>query len=484
MRGSLFPSRVLLAASLAFVAGVFLNSLFPIAPFVFLALGLLSFALVRKVSFAALLGFCLLALTLGVARHGQASQEAAERGLEGTAFEGIVVAEPQVKGSKVRLVVVPEDFPQEKVLVTASAFEEFSYGDKVEVQGNVEAPPSFEGFDYEAFLAKDGIRSVVWQGEVQVKEHKAYTGALPFLQGAMFSFKERMRSALKNNIPPPESEVLAAILLGDKGRMAPDLGEKLNRAGVRHITAISGMHVMLLGALAMGFLQKVGLWRRQAVIGALCLLFVFVAITGFQVSAVRAFLMGGLYFAGELFGRPKASLRALLYVGAFLLFLNPLLLFHDAGFQLSFAAVLGIILLLPWLSRKLQRVPDALGLRTVLAMSIAAQLFTFPLLLWHFGAFSVVSPFSNLLIVPLLPLLLGLGIPFLLLGSLQEGIASVLGLFLFFPLRYLMGVVDVFSSLSFAFLPASSLFLWIGAGAVLLLFAVLFWRDWKARNLF
>jgi len=95
---------------------------------------------------------------------------------------------------------------------------------------------------------------------------------------------------------------------------------------------------------------------------------------------------------------------------------NPLILRHDAGFQLSFAAIAGITAALPYRNRLLARVPEMGGFRTLILMTLAAQVATLPLVIVHFGTFSPLSIIANILVVPLSPLLLASAIGIAALG--------------------------------------------------------------------
>ena len=151
---------------------------------------------------------------------------------------------------------------------------------------------------------------------------------------------------------------------------------------------------------------------------------------GAPASAVRAGIMAGVLILGQLFGRPSFSWRALLMAGAIMVLFNPYIARYDIGFQLSFLAVLGIILFfekLDVLFKKVQHkfaelifrssptednlkvkyVADTgFGFVSIFAVTLSAQALTFPLIIYNFGSFSLVSPLTNLLVVPFLPVVL------------------------------------------------------------------------------
>ena len=202
----------------------------------------------------------------------------------------------------------------------------------------------FDDFNYQEFLAKDGIYSVLFFPVIaKTEQNKGNMVYAAILQG-----KQRLRAVLAHNLSPPEESILAAMLLGDKSKLSVQLKEKLNLVGLRHITAISGMHVAILVAILTSLLLGIGVYRRFALLAVLLFIILFVVMTGLQPSAVRAGIMGGMFVVGQLLGRGSVSLRALVIVAAGMLLINPMLLTKDVGFQLSFLAVLGIILFLPF----------------------------------------------------------------------------------------------------------------------------------------
>jgi competence protein ComEC len=130
---------------------------------------------------------------------------------------------------------------------------------------------------------------------------------------------------------------------------------------------------------------------------------------------------------------------------------NPLLLRFDVGFQLSFLAVSGIIFLSPWLRKALLILfkKRFSTLQEILAMTFSAQVFTLPIMVFGFGQISLIAPLSNILILPILPLILGLGFAFCLFGLIWNPLAWILSWPIWLMLSYLLGIVDWFSQISF-----------------------------------
>ena len=226
------------------------------------------------------------------------------------------------------------------------------------------------------------------------------------------------------------------MILGDKYKLPNDLKEDLNRAGIRHITAISGMHIMILIKILLTILLALGLKRKQAGIFVIFFIFFYLFFVGFQPSIVRASIMGFGLILSQILGRMPDSTRFLSLAAAIMLFINPFV-FFNIGFQLSFLAALGINYLTPFFSHKLRFVTNKFGMRSILATSLSAQIFTLPIILYYFAYFSFLSFVANSLILPILPFVLGLGFLAVFLGF----IFSPLSLFAFFPLSLLLAYI-------------------------------------------
>ncbi|MDP2637142.1 MAG: ComEC/Rec2 family competence protein [bacterium] len=350
------------------------------------------------------------------------------------ALEGVIADDPNERRENIQIALRPKG-GKGKVLATTDAFGGYRFGDKVLVRGTLLSPPRFEEFDYPGFLSAKNIHAVMYYPEVTVLEK----GNNP-----LFLLKDRLRSILKENLSFSKSATFGALVLGDQGRMSEDWKNKLNVTGLRHITAISGQHVVILTRMLLPLFLWLGLWRRQAVLMSFACMVAFILLTGMQASAIRAGIMGGLLLFAEYIGRMNVALRGIVFAAALMLFFNPRLLLNDPGFQLSFLASLGIIFALPLFSHLLKKVPEALALRENLAVNFSAQLFVLPLLIHNFGYVSVIGVVTNLLLLPIIPFLIGLGFLFLLGGLASQALAVLLSLPITLLLGYYHFIVNFF----------------------------------------
>lgn len=173
------------------------------------------------------------------------------------------------------------------------------------------------------------------------------SGSCSLLKEKLFQIKSRCCEVLEQIYPEKEASVLKAMLLGDKNGLDEEVKELYQLNGLVHILAISGLHVSLLGMGVSGFLKRcrVPVWMRvPAAVGIMCC---YGVMTGMGVSTWRAVFMFALHLAAELFGRTYDMLTALSLAAVLMLTGQPLLVRHS-GFLLSFGAVLGIGIILPW----------------------------------------------------------------------------------------------------------------------------------------
>ncbi len=459
-------SRIFLYFCLSFIGGIFLNSIVT-PPITILCAGLILGILLISVLWhykkSVVIGFCLLFLVLGIWRLQTVELRIANNELrkyndkeETIELVGIVIKEPDVRENNVKLTIKIEGI-EGRVLVTTNKYPQYQYGDKLKITGQLKTPIEFPDFNYRDYLAKDGIYSVIYWPEIKLIEKNQGN----FLYSAILAFKNKLRESIYQNLSPPQSSILAAMILGDKRQISQEWKEKLNYAGVRHLTAVSGMHVAVFTAILMSFLIGLGLWRQQAFFFTIILISSFIIMTGLQPSAIRAGIMGGLFLLAQYLGRAKVSSQAIVLAAVVMLAQNPLLLRLDVGFQLSFLAMMGIIYLLPIFRNLFRKIPNLFQLRNIISMTLSAQIFTLPILIYNFGYFSLIAPLTNILIVPLLPFIMGLGFVFGLVGLIWGTLGWVFSLPVGLLLVYLTKIVDWFSSFSWSAYTLQISWIWL-----------------------
>jgi competence protein ComEC len=292
-------------------------------------------------------------------------------------------------------------------------------GDRVRVDGGISRPQIGEdGFDYGRYLATRNISALVEATSVKpVGQERGWIGQL----------HRRTDVALGYGLRPREAAVVRGMVLGDRSLMPEDLEKSFQRSGITHVLAISGQHVVILAAVIYFALRLFAVPTGIRAGVTMGLMWVYILIAGAPPSAIRAGVVATFVLAAPLLGRQVFPLHFMTTMLALVLSYNPQLL-YSTGFQLSVAAVFGILLLTKPLKtlvehtllKPLKRPPAQLS--NLICVSLAAQIATSPIVAATFDEVSIVGVFTNLIAVPLSGPILILG----LLGSLAGNIYPLL----------------------------------------------------------
>lgn len=311
-------------------------------------------------------------------------------------------------------------------------------GEELWVRSRISPPVSARNFDesdYARYLKRKGISGTgfVASGHWQFSEcRKEKEGIATVLYRLAASYRTQIENLYRRlGIEGDELAVLSALTLGDKTDLSESVRESYSVAGVSHVLALSGLHIGLLYALAFFLLRPLLLGGQSGrVLRSLLLillLWLFAFFTGLSPSVVRSAAMFSIWALADLCGRQSFSLNTLALTAWLMLLVRPVWLF-DVGFQLSFAAVLSILLFQPFLYR-LCPVRHRAGtyLWGLVSVSVAAQLGTAPLVLFYFSRFSTHFLLTNLLVVPLVTLILYAAVVLLLLTPMSglQAVAAV-----------------------------------------------------------
>lgn len=285
-------------------------------------------------------------------------------------------------------------------------------GDTLLFHGRVSPPRNFSDsltFDYARHLTMQGISGTTYL------PHGSWTSAensTPSLRERLLRLRYRLQHEhLYPAFAPDAMGVIAALTLGNKSHLAPEVRAAYTDAGAAHALALSGLHVgviyVMLGFLMRGLVRRRALrWIADAVI--ITVLWAFALMVGMSASVVRAVTMCSLYAVARWVSRDSAPINVLSLAALVMLMIRPLYLF-DVGFQLSFMAMASILWLEPHMEMlfqrgSLSRLPAYFV--GVVCMSVAAQAGTLPLTLYHFGTFPTWFLITNLLVIPFLSILL------------------------------------------------------------------------------
>ena len=285
------------------------------------------------------------------------------------------------------------------------------YGDRLRLEGPLTTPPELDGFDYPAYLARQGIGSVMSFPSVTIVDE----GQGERLRSALFSVRRSLHASLGRSAPEPEASLGQALLLGMRDTIPDSVLDDFRATGTSHLLAISGLHVGILMALVLPVSARVfGRRRSLYLVAPLVAVWLYAVLAGLSPSVVRASIMGTVYLSALALGRPKSILPALGLAAAVMVAVSPNILW-SVSFQLSFAAMAGIATLADPVSRKLQGlfgVSDEEGTTSRLPVravagavgtSASAILATLPLTAFYFQQVSLVGLPTTLVTLPMLP---------------------------------------------------------------------------------
>jgi competence protein ComEC len=258
------------------------------------------------------------------------------------------------------------------------------------------------GFDERTWLRRQGIHVVF-----RVDEWKATGQRRGGVGGAGDRLRSWLRGASAPGLAGERRAVLEGVVLGDDNGLAPELKQAFRRSGLYHLLAVSGANVVLLATGMLGLAWAVGLPRAWAHVAALLAIAVYVLAVGPQPSVIRAAVSGAATSIAWLMARERDPWHVLLLAAVVLLAWNPYAL-ADAGFQLSFAAVIAIFLAAGPLLRELEGYPVQKKLAAAVAVSAACSVATAPILWIQFGAVPLLGVVANALVEVAVGPLLGL----------------------------------------------------------------------------
>ena len=475
----------LIYLSSAWVAGIYLGSKIAL-PIAIISLGLLPLCLIPFLSQhkkpLLLAGFCLFAL-LGGSLSFQSSLPAIDehhlqfyndRGI--VEIEGTICNYPESRDkasifqfsvSKLETEGTKKELSG-KALVRVPRYHDYHYGDILKITGKLETPPRLDDFDYQGYLARQGIYSLVNYPRIEVID----TGKGSTLMTWIYSLRDNLSRSLSFALPEPQGSLAQGILLGIRSNIPHPLREAFSRTGTAHLLAISGLHLSII----IGILVASGIWlfgRRYYIYIwlALVVIWAYALVTGMNPPVVRGAVMGTMFLIGEYLGRQRSALTALAFAAAVMVGIQPQILWQ-ASFQLSFLAMTALVFLFPYLrTRRIKDIATNLDNRTSitslrdalfdsLTVTLVATLATWPIIAYNFGIVSFVSLPATLFSLLALPGIIITSAIVSVAGLFAPVLAQILGWVAWLFLSYLVMVVQAFDALPFSSAEIHNIQIW------------------------
>lgn len=351
-------------------------------------------------------------------------------------FDGFIKNNPESTPKNQQFIIKTENKRGEaNVLVYASIYPVFSYGDKLQLECILKKPEAIDDFSYDKFLAMKNTDLICYYPKIELLSPSEANPVLALI----YKVKNSLKEQINNNIGEPGASVINAMVLGDKKFISEEVRLDFSKAGISHIIAISGMHIgiFIVGLGAILFLVGAGRNLSFYLI-ALFLIFYNILIS-FPSSSLRASLMGILILYSFKIGRLNKVYNSIALAAFIIVLANPMVIRYDLGFIFSFAAVLGIIYFFPIFSEKYKKVESRIMKYPldIMSVSVAAQIFILPVIILNFGVLSLISPVVNLMVIGLLP--------FILIGVFASFFLSLIfpamSFFFFLPIKILMSYI-------------------------------------------
>ncbi|APB33822.1 ComEC/Rec2-related protein [Gloeomargarita lithophora Alchichica-D10] len=367
------------------------------------------------------------------------------------------------------------------VTVAPEQAEGVTPGRQVSVKGDIYLPVTAAfrgGFDFKNYLAQNNTFAGLRGEEVYFTDPTG-TGTWGFWQ-----LRQRIVAVHRQALGEQRGPLVSAMVVGARVvDLDASLRTAFTRAGLAHTIAASGFHVSLLLGTVLALTNRLGL--RTQMLAGLGALGLFVMLAGFEAGVARASLMGsvglwGLVQTGEgdVTGK-RQPLHLLLLVAAVLLLYNPTWI-GTLGFQFSFLATLGLMLLANPIAQSLTFLPPALA--ELIAVPTAAYLWTLPLQLYSFGLINTYAILLNAVAAPLITVLTLGGMVTAVIGLIQFQAGVGVAALLTYPLDFLLAIVAWTNQLPFNSLAAGK----ITAGQMVLIYVLLGlvcsgWDWWRRR---
>ncbi|ACL76303.1 DNA internalization-related competence protein ComEC/Rec2 [Ruminiclostridium cellulolyticum] len=330
---------------------------------------------------------------------------------------------------------------------------EIGYRTKISFTGVVEKPkPATNpgGFNYRRYLASIGISGRIYlyeASDIHISGQKGggYANRLGYV------IKNKVIEIVSYSLDKNQAGLLEGMLIGYKDGLDENAFKAFSKAGLTHIMVASGMNVAFI-ILPFAFIfKKLRMSNLSANLITIFILVLFVFVTGFSASVVRAVIMGIIILVGRIIMREPDIYTSISAAALILLAINPYTLF-DIGFQLSFGATLSLVMFYQQIKTFIDSkyIPGVIS--DTLAATLAAQLGVVPVTLYYFNNFSTFSILSNILVVPLVEVVTIIGFIMVFAGLLNINLAVIIGYINNTFLSFILFVTEVTSKIPFSLL--------------------------------
>lgn len=371
--------------------------------------------------------------------------------------------------------------------VPKSNIEILHSGDEIWLNSSIyHIPKAFNPFqfDYSKYLEKQNVFHQIYTQENQIKiiqRHKTLDFYIENLRNNL------SKSFEIHHFEPKTKAIIDALILGQRLELDKETIADYSNAGVIHILAISGLHISIIYFFIVFLLKplkRVKFGAEIQLLIVLAILWLFALLTGLPASVTRAVTLFSFISIGNYFNQPKAIYNALAISAFLILLVKPNAIF-DIGFQLSYAAVLSIVLFQPFYKKfYFSENKIAIYFTDTVLVSLAAQIGVLPLSLYYFNQLPLLFLLANLVIIPLSSFVLIVGIVILPLNYVLPTVAVFLGKILKFSIQFMNDYIHWIAQFKSGIITNISFSGWLTFSMYLVIVAFIYWMyHTKVKNI-
>jgi competence protein ComEC len=472
---------VLILLSSVWIIGVFLGSIFNISPYCILTTLAPLVALIfsrQYIKQVILVSVCILILCGGIVRFTSSISDNRKNDIRSynnvdVEMQGMISNNPEKGNSTFQLELTVSKIKQNddwyplsgKVIIFTSDSREYLYGDVLTITGKLGIPPPLNDFDYQSYLANQGIYSMINFPSIELIAHEKGNKFINFV----FMVRNDIAKTLSKILPEPQASLAQGIILGIEDNIPQSLKDDFSKSGTSHVLAVSGQNLSIIT----GILISLGIWifgRRYHIYVwvAFIILWFYTVLTGLNPPVVRSAIMASLFLIAEMLGRQKSAGTVLIFTAAIMIGITPLVLW-DVSFQLSFLAMVGLVTVAPVFQDSTREFVNEKfgdeGIKVLISniildsldVTLSAIILIWPLIAYYFGIFSLVAPFSSLLVVLVMTGIIAFGLFAVGIGTIALPIGQVIGWVVWLFLTYMILIVKYSAALPHSYLKVNSI---------------------------
>ncbi|MCL1971658.1 MAG: ComEC family competence protein [Endomicrobia bacterium] len=368
-------------------------------------------------------------------------------------IEGRVISSPEKIRDSQRFILKADkinDFKvNEKILVNSPPGYKIAYGDIINIEGKISKPKRADFslvFDYSRYLARLGIYTVfnVYSFEyIESKPNPVKKFALAFRHDIIKKIAHYFKKAY--------ADILKSVIIGDKTSLDYQTKGNFVDSGLMHILIVSGLHVGFVAGMILIIFKFCGLSLRKASLLSIPFVFLYALATGANPPALRAAIMFSSVLIALALDREPLVYNSFALSALLILIFQPQQLF-TASFQMSYAATIGIVYFYRHVFGMFQNIKNSIlkFFCGVFSVTVSAQIFLIPICMYYFGRVSLISFFSNIIVVPLVGIIIPLGFFFYFFTFIFSYIALAVSIIVSILLHYIISVANISASFWFS----------------------------------